>query len=731
MVAFVPPILAGLSALSRVGPAAVRGYRTFKKARQVGGLGTSKAAQAGTGSPIGYQGTLAQKIIGQQKGLGSGTGLQGLSAKFSKKFPTGSGGLEAGFGVSAGGQGVSDFVTGYQQGDVPQMLTGLGSLGLGATFLGRGSRILGMSKKLPAGVRQAVGATGKEATRRMGKAVPIGSLAALGTGVVGQAAGFGTPDSPPEDPKVLGDPIEAVKIAIQEDIENPNVDTNTSEYKKQATDMLTQAYQIAENQGLEIEQSLTELTSPYIIKSEAPGSNSKMPNDAALNAKGLSDEEQMSDVEIAAVAKKQEQEAKAGEKIKDNVLTKASQQEAEQFNQFYDRLMNLTGGNDQTNNLILMKLASGLVTGKTGQSGFRGFLDVLGQSTNETVDTALALYTKEADRRNTLAAQFLKSKEKNKYGRAVTGNRKKISVAVDKSVSPFGVQTRTVDYFKDDGTTAMFAPVYAEDGQTVIAEQAIPMPYGEDQTPIKTSPAQLGKLLTQLDNVGLAYQMTQQVLAMPDSAYGFGPRVKMFSEDALGSLESLGEAFGMNIGSFDPGTDAKVVQDIISAPLFGADGEVRALTEEEADEQRKIVQQYKKEIDGILSDFRPGEEELDNITRAKLIQTRLKYIVANANKAEDRLTQKDIENAEESTKIIGFKSPRAVRSAYEQLQGQLNTQFEGVGRRFIRSGGTNKYILEHFQHMPLIADWISQKQTQAAKDKVQQNNISVLEGIQM
>jgi len=726
------PILYGLGAgLARLAPAAIRGYRTFKKARQVGGLGTSKAAQAGTGSPIGYQGTLAQKIIGQQKGLGSGTGLQGLSARFSKKFPTGSGGLEAGFGISAGGQGVNDFVTGYQQGDVPQMLTGLGSLGLGATFLGRGSRILGMSKKLPAGVRQAIGTTGKEATRRMGKAVPIGSLGALGTGVVGQAAGFGTPDSPPEDPKVLGDPIEAVKIAIQEDIENPNVDTNTSEYKKQATDMLTQAYQIAEDQGLEIEQSLTELTSPYIIKTEAPGSNSNMPNNATVNAQGLGDEEQMSDVEIAAVAKKQDQEAKTGEKIKDDVLTKASKQEAEQFNQFYDRLMNLTGGNDQTNNLILMKLASGLVTGKTGQSGFRGFLDVLGQSTNETVDTALALYTKEADRRNTLAAQYLKSREKDKYGRPVTGNRKKISVAVDKSVSPFGVQTRTVDYFKDDGTSAMFAPVYAEDGKTVIGEQAIPMPYGEDQTEIKSSPAQLGKLLTQLDNVGLAYQMTQQVLAMPDSAYGAGPKVRMFAEDALGSLESIGTSFGINIGGFDPKTDATIIQDIISAPVFGTDGEVRALTEEEADEQREIINKYKKEVDGILSGFRPGEEELDNITRAKLIQTRLKYIVANANKAEDRLTQKDIENAEESTKIIGWKSPKAVRSAYQQLQAQLNTQFEGVGRRFIRSGGTNKYVLEHFDHMPLIADWIAGKRTQEAKEKVKQNNISVLEGIQM
>ena len=43
---FIPPALLGIgSALTRVAPSAVRGYKTYKKARKIGGLGTSKAAQ--------------------------------------------------------------------------------------------------------------------------------------------------------------------------------------------------------------------------------------------------------------------------------------------------------------------------------------------------------------------------------------------------------------------------------------------------------------------------------------------------------------------------------------------------------------------------------------------------------------------------------------------------------------------------------------------------------------
>jgi len=44
--------------------------------------------------------------------------------------------------------------------------------------------------------------------------------------------------------------------------------------------------------------------------------------------------------------------------------------------------------------------------------------------------------------------------------------------------------------------------------------------------------------------------------------------------------------------------------------------------------------------------LRVSTEELDQLTKAALIENRLKYIIANANKSEDRLTRWDIENAE-------------------------------------------------------------------------------------
>ena len=59
--------------------------------------------------------------------------------------------------------------------------------------------------------------------------------------------------------------------------------------------------------------------------------------------------------EINAVAKSQEAEVKAGQKLKNKLLSKADSAEAEQFNNFYSRIQNLTGGNDNTNDLILMK----------------------------------------------------------------------------------------------------------------------------------------------------------------------------------------------------------------------------------------------------------------------------------------------------------------------------------------------------------------------------------------
>jgi hypothetical protein len=72
--------------------------------------------------------------------------------------------------------------------------------------------------------------------------------------------------------------------------------------------------------------------------------------------------------EITEVAKGLQNSSKGGERLKQTALKDPNSKEAAEFNKYYERITNLTGGNDQTNNLILMKLASGLLSKKTGSN---------------------------------------------------------------------------------------------------------------------------------------------------------------------------------------------------------------------------------------------------------------------------------------------------------------------------------------------------------------------------
>ena len=248
------PIIYGIGAgLARLAPAAYRGYKTFKKARQVGGLGTSKAAQAGGGGfPLGYQGTAAQRIIGSRgKGLSSGSGLQGLATRFAKRNPGTTGTLEGGFGLQVAGQGTSDIIEGAREGDMGAMVSGIGSVLLGTPLVARGLRMAGgqrtFAKKFPE-TAKAFKQTGKQVYDR----IPAGtSLVGFGGIVGGELTRDRTGGAQAGEPQVIGDdPVRIVINAIENDKKNPNIDTTKPEYKKQAQEILTMAYEQADEAGI-------------------------------------------------------------------------------------------------------------------------------------------------------------------------------------------------------------------------------------------------------------------------------------------------------------------------------------------------------------------------------------------------------------------------------------------------------------------------------------------------
>jgi len=711
------PALGLLGMLGNIGRAGTMGYRAFK---------TARAAQPATKQLLKYEGS------GLQKGLGA---IAKGERKLFKKSPLTAGGIETGLAAPFAAEGVMDVGKGMYENDYGQVASGLGTLALTVPFLGRGLRMAGASKKIPASVRDPIYQTG----RTVQKGTPKGTFPA-GLALTGVGAFTERPDAQAqaEDPRVLGDdPVQMVIQAIENDKKNPNIDTTSPDYKKQAQQILTNAYQAAGESGIKSPVTMDKIAETFTFETRDPNltgqivDETKIPNDNGKLSGTI-----MSDEEIADSAKMQEGTASAGKKLKEKTLSTASSEEADQFNRFYDRIQNLTGGNTNTNDLLLMKLASGLLQAKTPNSGVRGFLDALGQAGGGTVDTAMALYSKEADRRNNLAVAFLKSKEKGKddginrgFGK-VTGKRQRILVEDPNAL--FGRVAYDKDVFEKSGQDAIMIPKFDAQGNE-IGTEFVPMKYAEYNVIDKASQTRLDKKRAQLGSIALGYKMTNEIQKLSNKAIGGSGVISLGAENLLGAVENFGEMFGFgNIGDINnDAIDNDIVENMIKGIAIDKEtGEKRALTDEEVKEQNELIEDYRNEIRDLKTKV-TSEGTLSEITRAALIETRMKYILANANKDEDRLTRADIEDAAGRTEIFKiFTSDRKIRNQYKQLNKELQDQFKNKAQQYIALGGNTRYLTTNYDFMPEVAQYLNKQRALQAGGAIQQDMMQNLESIQ-
>ena len=127
----------------------------------------------------------------------------------------------------------------------------------------------------------------------------------------------------------------------------------------------------------------------------------------------------------------------------------------------------------------------------------------------------------------------------------------------------------------------------------------------------------------------------------------------------------------------------------------------------------------------IAKNYRPTEAELRAYTKLALIEQRMKYIVANANKSEDRLTQKDIDNAAKRTQIIKYiTSPRTIRLNYEQLRQEFNEKAGSYLNQYKLNGGDEQFIQENFMDIPGVANAYNQKNAEYMRSQAIANKQS-------
>ena len=201
------------------------------------------------------------------------------------------------------------------------------------------------------------------------------------------------------------------------------------------------------------------------------------------------------------LAKQKEMNAQTQADVLKNKFDNSNMATQREFLKFRQSITDLTGtyGNDR--DLILMKLASGMMSGKTAHTGLKGFMDVTGKAMGPTADTALSLSNAQKGRDTDLATAFLKMKaeqaEADAGGTTLKGVQERFIVK-DPS-APYGYKVVFGQYDKDTGQTMEH-----------LGNQQYQVMQGEPVN-IKVSEAQLQKSRIRVSSSAQAHEMAAWV----------------------------------------------------------------------------------------------------------------------------------------------------------------------------------------------------------------------------
>lgn len=432
-----------------------------------------------------------------------------------------------------------------------------------------------------------------------------------------------------------------------------------------------------------------------------------------INPNNLAPDEQaklaLKNVDKTEKANKQIKEFEEKNKNNDNFK--------KQYSTLRDQVQSVTGNGDMTN-LVLLKLASGLLTGKTTQRGVGGFLDVLGQAAGPTVDVAIALANNQKDFDEKLALALIDSNTKKQGGLQAESKRVYVQ-EFNPQDELFPVVTRLIPQNKDTG--ALLDVVMTEQGEQFV-------PYTKGGKMIEPDIKGKNASDRSMRDLSVGLEFAQIVKQAPLSAIGPEGSVREFLDRFSGSAKSYQSTLG-DVDEFEMKSFNQIADAIMNEEQY-----VKSSADDVASHKKdsaKLLEKFKKEsqsaLDKVNKELDSGNEE--RIARAKLglIEQRMKYIVANANKAQDRLTAKDVENAEKRTKIIEFfANPDQIKKNYGELYIEMNSNFRKQARAYVASGGLPEYITGLYATVPVVQDYQLKKSKGETKTKIKKDVNEVL-----
>jgi hypothetical protein len=314
-----------------------------------------------------------------------------------------------------------------------------------------------------------------------------------------------------------------------------------------------------------------------------------------------------------------------------------------------------------------------------------------------------------------LAQAFLKMKQEKAKGAGMLTTGDKTVRVSDPSV-PGGFRNVRVSLGKDN-------KYYVRQFNPETGEQSF-APADFTGTDVKRNDDKLNAALMGLEDNRRGGKMIDFVIQNAQKG-GTKAALGLLAEDSLGTFDFFA---GGNLGADSSVIDQQIVDAMesnTSREFVDLEGGKLNLFNKESDNMKqrfnndlqdarengaKEVEKQLKKAGIIAKNYRPTEEDLRAYTKLALIEQRMKYIVANANKSEDRLTQKDIDNAAKRTQIIKYiTSPRTIRLNYEQLREEFNEKAGSYLNQYKLNGGDEQFIQENFMDIPGVSSAYNQK----------------------
>ena len=365
---------------------------------------------------------------------------------------------------------------------------------------------------------------------------------------------------------------------------------------------------------------------------------------------------------------------------------------------------------------FLLNLAAGLMSGTTKRKGLAGAVDVFGQALGPAANNYATLKLKESELENNLMSEALElAVEQFKAQNDVASREGESGFVQVLDTNTGKLRNIAAKKLKDGTVQAAIPGMVTSDG----AQAYTTIPYGGY---IRFTAEEKGielqsKVLKDLSGAYKGYAFNKINLQILNEARRSGQKLA----GPVGKFNLLKSRLGGAYNDIFKDSnlpEAQTLKDLDSyfTKNFLTDSNIKSYAEAEGiykgsskvldldkakqrliEDKNKFIAERRKGLEKYISPV--GEDQSQDLERLAINETITVYALANALKSKDRLTQKDIENAQKLVNIFPlFKGQDQVRKSLMAVGETLVKDISRLELDFINTAFGDSIILDQFRN---------------------------------